>query len=58
MKAGDRIIRIEGSWGEMKVGDRATIKECTSQGIKLKEFVGIHSEKNLKVIGREEVIYA
>ena len=49
-KIGDKVKRINGSFGGMNKGDIGTIIEINESGLKLKEYVGTHVTYNLKLI--------
>jgi hypothetical protein len=49
-KKGDKVIRVNKGFSDMKVGDKGTVVKYISTGVYLEEFVGGHDPDNLKLI--------
>ena len=51
-KQGDTVERIKDNHFGMKVGDRATVKECNGGSVYLEEYEGGHTSSKLKLVSR------
>jgi hypothetical protein len=55
-KPGDRVRRIKGAHGKMRVGDEATVKEQVGTSLYLKEYSEIHAPYNFELVTTDTTV--